>query len=141
MQKTTLLSGISLLFIGFSAGASTCNAQQLEGSWSLDYAKYTNKQGQLVGEIKGGSTLSRKLLIDGVVHFITWQPNGEVTVSASGQYRVERGRYIETVEVSTYAGIKGKVFDFQCRIENGTWIHFGPENDLFIEEHWIKISK
>ncbi|MFC0118598.1 hypothetical protein ACFFK7_11820 [Pseudoalteromonas xiamenensis] len=127
----------SLPFVSL-ASESTCSTESLEGSWTLNYAKYTNSAGVVVGEIKDKSTLSRKSLVDGTVHFITWTPNGEVKVAASGHYSSANGRYIETVDISTYEGILGKTFDFGCRLENGVWIHEGLENDLTILEKWTK---
>lgn len=139
-MKNKLFS--TLLFVsslGAAANEQTvCTSENLQGSWSLESAIYTDLKGNVVGEIKDGQTLSRKLLVNGDVNFITWAPSSEVKVAALGSYVIKPGRYIETITVTTYPGILNKTFDFQCSLEAGKWIHAGQENDMQIREVWVK---
>lgn len=138
-MKNNVLA-VLFLCVTHVAGAAEeqCSEAKLQGSWSLESAMYTDANGNVIGEIKDGQTLSRKLLIQGDVNFITWQPDGEVKVAAAGNYVIKDGRYVETISVSTYKGILNKVFDFNCNLVEGKWLHSGQENDIQISEIWVK---
>lgn len=137
-MKFNLFAGLFLCAANAAIAAEqACSDALLQGSWSLESAIYTDANGKVVGEIKDGQTLSKKLLTQGDVNFITWQPDGEVKVAAAGSYVLGNGRYIESISVSTYPGILNKTFDFNCLIVDGKWLHSGQENDIQIKEVWV----
>ena len=53
----TLMAMAALVFSQWTSANET-----LAGTWELEYAVYKNEKGDVVGEIKDKSTLSRKIL-------------------------------------------------------------------------------
>ena len=87
-------------------------AESLAGTWELEYAIYKNEQGEVVGEIKDKTTLSRKILSEQHFAFITWDKTGKFIVAASGTYTFKGQDYKETVDVTSEARLMGKTDHF-----------------------------
>ncbi|HEY8939809.1 MAG TPA: DUF4488 domain-containing protein, partial [Cellvibrio sp.] len=103
-------------------------------------AIYKNQKGEVVGEIKDKTTLSRKVLSDNHFTFITWDKTGKFVVAGSGTYTLTGESYKETVDATSEARLMGKTYDFNCTFKDGVWIHKGMEDGVLIEEHWRKVK-
>ena len=121
--------------------AAPCTSQALQGAWQLQSATYTDKDGKVVGRIRDGSTLSRKLISGQYLAFHTWQPSGEFDVAASGVFRLEQGLYIEQLDTASKPSLVQKTYRFQCQLQGDAWLHSGDEDGIHIEEVWRKVSK
>lgn len=135
-MKSIFTFVVSLLLV-FSQWA---HASELTGAWELEYAVYKNQKGEVVGEIKDKTTLSRKVLSDRHFTFITWDKSGKFTVAGSGTYTHKGKDYKETVDATSEARLMGKTYEFNCEIKDGIWIHKGLEDGILIEEHWRKVN-
>ncbi len=133
----TIYAAVTSLLLVISSWAQ---ASELTGAWELEYAIYKNSTGEVVGEIKDKTTLSRKVLSDRHFTFITWDKSGKFTVAASGTYSLQGKDYKETVDATSEARLMGKTYEFNCEIKEGVWIHKGLEDGILIEEHWRKIN-
>src|SRR5690606_12123029 len=122
-----------------SLPSSSKTDNSLAGTWELEYAIYKNAQGEVVGEIKDKTTLSRKILSAQHFAFITWSKEGVFTVAASGTYQLKGSDYLETIDVTSEARLMGKTYEFNATINNDLWIHKGMEDGILIEEHWRKL--
>lgn len=134
MKKILLF--ISLVTLSISQWAQ---AESLAGTWELEYAIYKNEKGEVVGEIKDKTTLSRKILSDQHFAFITWDNTGKFVVAASGTYTFNDQDYKETVDVTSEARLMGKTYHFSGVIKKDLWIHKGMEDGILIEEHWRRL--
>ncbi len=134
MKKILLL--VVLTTLGISQWVQ---AESLAGTWELEYAIYKNEQGEVVGEIKDKTTLSRKILSDKHFAFITWDNTGKFIVAASGTYTFKGKDYKETVDVTSEARLMGKTYHFNGVIKKDLWIHKGMEDGTLIEEHWRRV--
>ncbi|MGV8838529.1 hypothetical protein, partial [Cellvibrio sp.] len=74
MNKILTLWAIAILALSPWANANP--KATLVGTWELEYAIYKNQKNEVVGEIKGKSTLSRKILSEQHFAFITWDKSG-----------------------------------------------------------------
>lgn len=133
----SILTLITLAILAFSQWA-TADAS-LAGTWELEYAIYKNDKGEVVGEIKDKTTLSRKILSEGHFAFITWDNTGKFIVAASGSYTLKGQDYKETVDVTSEARLMGKTYHFNATIKKDVWIHKGMEDGVLIEEHWRRV--
>lgn len=133
----SILTLIALAILAFSQWA-TADAS-LAGTWELEYAIYKNDKGEVVGEIKDKTTLSRKILSEGHFAFITWDNTGKFIVAASGSYTLKGQDYKETVDVTSEARLMGKTYHFNATIKKDVWIHKGMEDGVLIEEHWRRV--
>lgn len=133
----SILTLITLAILAFSQWA-TADAS-LAGTWELEYAIYKNDKGEVVGEIKDKTTLSRKILSEGHFAFITWDNTGKFIVAASGSYTLKGQDYKETVDVTSEARLMGKTYHFNAAIKKDVWIHKGMEDGVLIEEHWRRV--
>lgn len=127
---------IAMLALSQWANAET----NLAGTWELEYAIYKNEKGEVVGEIKDKTTLSRKVLSEKHFAFITWDKTGKFIVAASGTYTFTGEDYKETVDVTSEARLMGKTYHFNGVIKKDVWIHKGMEDGIFIEERWRKVK-
>lgn len=135
MKKILLLVVLTTLSISHWA-----QAESLAGTWELEYAIYKNEQGEVVGEIKDKTTLSRKILSEQHFTFITWDNTGKFIVAASGTYTFKGEDYKETVDVTSEARLMGKTYHFNGVIKKDLWIHKGLEDGTLIEEHWRRVQ-
>jgi hypothetical protein len=133
----TIYAAVASLFLVFTSWAQ---ASELTGAWELEYAVYKNNKGEVVGEIKDKTTLSRKVLSDQHFTFITWDKTGKFTVAGSGTYTLTGKEYKETVDATSEARLMGKTYEFNCELKGGIWIHKGMEDGILIEEHWRKVN-
>lgn len=120
--------------------AANCTVAALQGSWQLHQAVYRDGAGKVVGEIKPGTTQSRKLLAGHHFSFITWQPDGNFEVAASGSFSTDDNGYHEQVDASSLPRLRGKSYHFRCALEGDRWLHQGMEDGIEIEEHWQRLS-
>lgn len=120
--------------------AHWASATELTGAWELSYAVYKDQQGQVIAEIKDGTTRSRKVLSDSHFTFITWEKSGKFIAAGSGTYQHTGEQYQEKVDASSVARLMGKTYDFNCTFKDGLWIHKGMEDGVLIEEHWRKVK-
>lgn len=132
MKKILALMAIATLALSQWVNADT----PLAGTWELEYAIYKNEKGEVVGEIKDKSTLSRKVLSANHFAFITWDKAGKFIVAASGTYTFKGEDYKETIDVTSEARLMGKTYHFNGVVKKDVWIHKGMEDGVFIEEHW-----
>ena len=130
----TLMAMAALVFSQWTSANET-----LAGTWELEYAVYKNEKGEVVGEIKDKSTLSRKILSAQHFAFITWDKSGKFTVAASGTYALDAENYSETIDVTSEARLMGKTYHFNAAIKKDVWIHKGMEDGILIEEHWRRM--
>lgn len=135
MKKIGVVITTALLMFSHWATAS-----DLTGAWELEYAIYKNQKGEVVGEIKDKTTLSRKVLSDQHFTFITWDKSGKFTVAGSGTYTLKGETYKETVDATSETRLMGKTYEFNCTFKDGVWIHKGMEDGTLIEEHWRKVK-
>lgn len=135
MKKIGVVITTALLMFSHWAAAS-----DLTGAWELEYAIYKNQKGEVVGEIKDKTTLSRKVLSDQHFTFITWDKSGKFTVAGSGTYTLKGETYKETVDATSETRLMGKTYEFNCTFKDGVWIHKGMEDGTLIEEHWRKVK-
>lgn len=134
MNKILTLWAIAILALSPWANANP--KATLVGTWELEYAIYKNQKNEVVGEIKGKSTLSRKILSEQHFAFITWDKSGKFTVAASGTYSFKGEDYSETIDVTSEARLMGKTYHFNGVVKKDLWIHKGMEDGILIEEHW-----
>jgi hypothetical protein len=137
MNKILTLWAIAILALSPWANANP--KATLAGTWELEYAIYKNQKNEVVGEIKGKSTLSRKILSEQHFAFITWDKSGKFTVAASGTYTFKGENYSETIDVTSEARLMGKTYHFNGVIKKDLWIHKGMEDGILIEEHWRRV--
>ncbi|MFC3031520.1 hypothetical protein ACFOEE_03155 [Pseudoalteromonas fenneropenaei] len=135
MIRNTATVILAVLF-GQPALAASCEHFNMSGLWELKSARYEDQTGKVLAEVKDGSLLSRKWLVDGKVSFVTWHPDGKFEVAASGLYEFKDGLYLENIEVSSLPRLVGKNYRFNCQISDGVWLHSGQEDHLFIFEYW-----
>lgn len=141
--------GLASLMILFSQWASAENPKgentgcenRLAGAWELHYAVYKNDKGDVVGEIKDNTTLSRKILSNQYFTFVTWDKSGKFIATGSGTYTLKGEAYTEIVDATSEARLMGKTYAFNCTFKNGLWIHKGMEDGILIEEHWRRIAE
>lgn len=112
----------------------------LKGTWELEYALYKNDKGEVVGEIKGKATLSRKILSEKHFAFITWDKAGKFSVAASGTYSLKGQDYSEVVDATSEKRLMGKTYHFNAVVKEDLWIHKGLEDGILIEEHWRRVD-
>lgn len=67
MKSISALIALAILTLSQWATAGS----SLTGTWELEYAIYKNDKGEVVGEIKDKTTLSRKILSEEHFAFIT----------------------------------------------------------------------
>ncbi len=139
MKKILALMTIAALALSQLVYANTSANAKLIGTWELEYAIYKNQKGEVVGEIKDKSTLSRKILSAQHFAFITWDKSGKFTVAASGTYSFKGQDYAETSDVTSETRLMGKTYHFNGAIKNDVWIHKGLEDGILIEEHWRRV--
>lgn len=112
----------------------------LKGTWELEYALYKNDKGEVVGEIKDKTTLSRKILSEKHFAFITWDKAGKFSVATSGTYSLKGQDYSEVVDATSEKRLMGKTYHFNAEIKQDLWIHKGLEDGILIEEHWRRVD-
>ncbi len=139
MKKILMLMAIATLALSQWANANDSTDTILAGTWELEYAIYKNQKGDVVGEIKDKSTLSRKILSAQHFAFITWEKSGKFTVAASGTYSFKGEDYSETIDVTSEARLMGKTYHFNGVVKKDLWIHKGMEDGILIEEHWRRV--
>jgi hypothetical protein len=133
---------VSLLLMASSiAVCSTTQAcESLEGAWELTYAVYKDQQGKVVQEIKAGGEKSLKILSQRHFSFITVDKDGKFAVAGAGTYALTGSKYTETVTFASLDRNLGKIYQFNCQMKDGLWIHTGSEDHLLIEEHWRRVE-
>ena len=133
---------VSLLLIASSIAvcATTQACESLEGAWELTYAIYKDQQGKVVQEIKAGGEKSLKILSQQHFSFITMDKDGKFSVAGAGTYSLTGSKYAETVSFASMDRLLGKVYEFNCQMKDGLWIHTGSEDHLSIEEHWRRVK-
>lgn len=134
------LCGVALTSPAVYAAPTACSQEQLLGTWELASARYLDKKGTVVASIQGGSTLSRKVLAGRHVAFITWQPNGNFDVAASGSFAIEQGMYVERIDSASKPSLLGKTYRFACQLQGDVWLHSGDEDGIHIEEQWRRVT-
>lgn len=141
-RRTLWLSGlVSVVLLQPTAfAAANCTVAALQGSWQLHQAVYRDGSGKVVGEIKPGTTQSRKLLAGHHFSFITWQADGSFEVAASGRFHTDENGYHEQVDASSLERLRGKSYHFRCALEGDRWFHQGIEDGIEIEEYWQRLS-
>lgn len=134
-----ILTLIAMATLALSQWVNANPTATLVGTWELEYAIYKNQKGDVVGEIKDKSTLSRKILSAQHFIFITWDKSGKFTVAASGTYLFKGEDYSETIDVTSEVRLMGKTYHFNGMIKKDLWIHKGMEDGILIEEHWRRV--
>jgi hypothetical protein len=141
MRKILTLMAIAILALSQWAYAdSKLTSANLAGTWELEYALYKNDKGDVVGEIKDKTTLSRKILSEKHFAFITWDKAGKFSVAASGTYSLKGPDYSEIIDATSEARLMGKTYHFNAVIKSDLWIHKGLEDGILIEEHWRRVQ-
>jgi hypothetical protein len=120
------------------AGSTASACDSLQGAWELSYAIYKDKDSKVVEEIKDGSVQAMKVLSQGHFSFITQGKDGKFIVAGAGAFSSVGNHYSEVVSYSSVATEIGKTYTFECQVKDGVWIQTGNENQLVVEERWIR---
>lgn len=134
----TIRTGLAALLLSVSSFAF--GAEPLAGAWELVSAKYSKPTGELIEEVNEQKMKSLKILSQNRFTFITQSKDGKFLSAGGGKYRIDGGKYIESVEYASEARMLGKDYGFSWQLANGDWIHKGLEDGVRIEEVWRRVK-
>ena len=112
-----------------------CN--DLNGSWEMVSMTVTTADSIYTQDQTEIPTL--KIINDTHWMFIR-QSADEFIFAQGGRYRLEEGKYIETVGYSAEPENINKEYVFDCEVIDDSWYHKGDLGSMFVDEIWQRIS-
>ena len=137
-MKTIILFTVCALLI---VSCSKCGDNQLCGTWRLVQANYSGPDFEL--SINENSRICYKILSEQHFSVVEMYPQNPDSFffAAVGTYSLNDTSYVETYEASNMSAKVGEKVHFHSIVEGDKWRIRGADENLKINETWIRVAK